>query len=142
MKEMFPEGPISSAADVLLTITSSVMNGSRDLPVDVHGTGIMSTFVPIVVVIVEHADTVPTGFNSSLEITTSGYRPCTKSSGTINREIKTEAMLYGGAIDRLSPSVRTTDKKESCEVQERLAAAGCTVLKCFDKKLSMKKKEK
>lgn len=73
MKDMFPEGPISSAADVLLTITSSVMNGSRDPPVDVHGTGMTSTFVPIVVVIVEHADPVPTGLISPLETTTSGY---------------------------------------------------------------------
>ena len=73
MKEIFPEGPISSAADVLLTITSSVMNGSGDPPVDVHETGITSTLVPIVVVIVEHADTVPTGWNSPLDIKTSGY---------------------------------------------------------------------
>ena len=73
MKEMFPEGPMSSAADVLLTITSSVTNGSCDPPVDVHETGIMSTFEPIVVVIVEHADTVPTGLISPLETTTSGY---------------------------------------------------------------------
>ena len=67
-KLTFPEGLITSDADVPFTITSSVKKDGRAE----QGTGIWLTLVPIVVVIVEHASAVPTACIPPLDIWTMG----------------------------------------------------------------------
>ena len=64
---MLPEGPTTSLAEVELTITSSVMIEGVLAPSVTQGTGILSTLVPIVVVMVEHAETDPAGLITPLE---------------------------------------------------------------------------
>jgi len=78
---------------VLDTLTSSVINGSGP-PVDSHGSGIISTLVPTVVVRVEQAENVPTGLIAPSEMETSGYWAFTASSGNVNKGKSTEAILY------------------------------------------------
>ena len=82
-----------NAADVLDTLTSSVIKGSGP-PIDSHGTGMTSTRLPAVVVRVEQAETVPTGLIAPSEIETSGYRACTASSGNVRKKKITEAILH------------------------------------------------
>lgn len=79
------------AADVLATLTSSVMKGSGP-PVDSHGTGMTSTLEPTVVVRVEQAEIGPIGLMAPSEIETPGYWACTASSGSINRGRINEAI--------------------------------------------------
>ena len=52
---------MTSDAEELATMTCSVKIDGNAEPVEGQGTGIRSTFVPIVVVMVEHAVTVPRG---------------------------------------------------------------------------------
>lgn len=95
--EMFPDGPMIKAADVLSTLTSSVMKGNGP-SVDVHGTGMMSTLEPIVVVRVEQADNVPAGLISPSEIDTSGYWACTASNGSVSNDKRKDAIVHEGVI--------------------------------------------
>ena len=55
--EIFPVGLTTSLADVEPNHTPSVRNERICARLEWHGTDILSTFVPIVVVTVEHAET-------------------------------------------------------------------------------------
>lgn len=66
-----PEGPIWRLPAVPPMMTASVMVSGR-FPSVGQGTGMMLTWLPIVVVIVEQAETGPVGLTASLVITMAG----------------------------------------------------------------------
>ena len=67
-----PEGPTTSDAVVPPTSTTSVNVEGSGAPSVAHGTGMISTNEPYVVVIVEQAVTLPVAMTSPLVIMTSG----------------------------------------------------------------------
>ena len=66
------EGPMTRDAVVPSASTISVKTGGSGDPSELQGTGMISTRVPIVVVIVEHAVTVPVAIISPFVMCTSG----------------------------------------------------------------------
>ena len=91
--------PTTRDAVVPSTSTTSVKTGGKGDPFDAHGTGMISTRVPMVVVRVEQAVTVPVGTISPLVMKTSGgacgiaYTESRGRNGSIEKKVAISAGL-------------------------------------------------
>ena len=108
-----PVGPITRDAVVPPTSTISVKTDGKAAPLDAHGTGMIFTKVPMVVVMVEHAVTVPVGSISPLVMKTSGGgsagawgKAYTGSRGSNDRREKKIAILGCSERREIQPGLK------------------------------------